>query len=312
MSQPLTVDPAVLAREAANLERIGAELRAVFNRVQAIAVELLPQFRGQAGAAVQAALARFQQAAIALMQVHDDIRTKVHTAGIRYSATDDEQSGRVGQAMHHDSKEHDGKHGDVWPVDDHKFKEAPGQPFPQKPWDYDLDLKSRVTAHEPGAPGPPVSAGSVTRIDEVWNELHRCFNCNFPIGGAPKEFPKVGDQLPLEVKTYGLKALNLPVQVTQIERTGKEINIEFATLPGHADGVGSTIHFRFVEEAGEMHLRIAGHLGPDAPGSEGQWYSPGARAGYGGLIAPATWQPYIDNLTRHVAQGKHMPTWDRP
>lgn len=25
------------------------------------------------------------------------------------------------------------------------FKDSPGQPFPEKPWEYDLDLKSNVT-----------------------------------------------------------------------------------------------------------------------------------------------------------------------
>ncbi|BBN50939.1 hypothetical protein JPH1_54140 (plasmid) [Mycobacterium avium subsp. hominissuis] len=81
-----------------------------------------------------------------------------------------------------------------------------------------------------------VGAGTVSSIDDVWKELNRCFNCNFPMGGAPKELPKVGDELPLEIRTAGQKLLNFPVKVTQIERTANDINIEFTTLPGHVDG----------------------------------------------------------------------------
>lgn len=157
-----------------------------------------------------------------------------------------------------------------------------------------------------------MSAGSVTSIGDVWNELHRCFNCNLPIGGAPREFPNVGDKLPLELRVAGVKAVNLPVQVTQIQRTADEINIEFAALPGHVDGVGSTIHFRFAKEGDEMHLHIRGFVGDVGPGSEGMPWLPVERGAYGALIASATWQPYFDNLTRHIAQGKHMPTWDAP
>jgi uncharacterized protein YukE len=124
MISPLKVDPAVLAREAANLERIGGELRAVAAHVEAIATELMPQPRGQSGYSAQAALARFQQAHAAQMQVHDEISSSVRTAGVKYASTDEELGQRVGHEMHPGGKEHDGKEhqGHIQQVDDHKFK----------------------------------------------------------------------------------------------------------------------------------------------------------------------------------------------
>ena len=149
-----------------------------------------------------------------------------------------------------------------------EFAESPRFPLPadHKPWEYNLDLTSGIEVHQPPLPGL-VNAGTVTSIDDVWNELHRCFNCNFPIGGAPREFPKVGQHLPLEMRIAGQQVANLPVEVTQIQRTGDEINIEFATLPGHVDGPGSTIHFRFYQQGGELHLGIRGYI-TEGPGSQ--------------------------------------------
>lgn len=178
------------------------------------------------------------------------------------------------------------------------FKEGP--PLPESPWEYNNGYTTTVTARGPD--GKTVDGGSLVSLDEVWNELHRCFNCNFPIGGAPKEFPEVGDELPLEMKIGGIKAANLPVKVMQINRTLDAIDIEFATLPGHADGPGSTIHFRWTEQAGAPHLDIRGYI-TEGPGSGDGPFAAPTRVGYTAL-AKAVWQPYIDNIVTHVVQSK--------
>jgi hypothetical protein len=151
------------------------------------------------------------------------------------------------------------------------------------------------------------NAGQVSSLEDVWNELHRCFNCNFPIGGAPRGFPRVGDELPLEMRIAGQKMANLPVKVTEIQRTADAIDIEFATLPGHVDGDGSTIHFHFYEQGGQLHLGIRGYI-TDGPGSGDNPWDPILRTGYT-EVARGTWQPYIDRLTRNIAQGKGLPTY---
>lgn len=185
--------------------------------------------------------------------------------------------------------------------------EAPPFPLPETPWEYNIDITSDVETGGFSYPGVH-NAGQVSSIDDVWNELHRCFNCNFPIGGAPRGFPKVGDELPLEMRIAGQKLANLGVKVTQIERTANDIDIEFATLPGHVDGDGSTIHFHFFEQGGRLHLGIRGYI-TEGPGSEDiPILSPSLRTGYT-QIAEGTWQPYMDRLTRHIAQAKGLPTY---
>ena len=189
-------------------------------------------------------------------------------------------------------------HGDAVQAVD--FKQGPPGPFPEAPWEYNNDYTTTVNARGPD--GKVVDGGTLVSLDDVWDELHRCFNCNFPIGGAPKEFPKVGDQIPLEMNLAGVKAANLPVEVTQVSRTADAIDIEFATLPGHADGPGSTIHFRWTEQGGAPNLDIRGYI-TEGPGSGDNPFSAPARVGYTGL-AQLVWQPYIDNVVTHVVQSK--------
>jgi hypothetical protein len=180
------------------------------------------------------------------------------------------------------------------------FKQGPPGPFPESPWEYNNDYTTNVKARGPD--GKIVDGGSLVSLDDVWNELHRCFNCNFPIGGAPQKFPKVGDQLPLEMRIAGAKVANLPVEVTKIDRSADAIDIEFATLPGHEDGPGSTIHFRWSEQGGAPNLDIRGYI-TEGPGSENGPFAAPERVGYTAL-AQVVWQPYIDNVVTHVVQSK--------
>jgi hypothetical protein len=202
--------------------------------------------------------------------------------------------------------EGDGRDGSVHLVD-YNMPQSPQFPLPtDRPWEYNLDLTSTRKLDQEGKP----SAGTIASIDDVWKELNRCFNCNFPIGGAPKEFPRVGDKLPLSVG-MGSNGPNLPfpVEVTQIDTTANEINIEFKTLPGHVDGEGSIIHFRFYEAGGELHLGVRGAVahGPGAIDSfPRSLTAPLERVGYT-AVAGATWQPYIDRLTSNIAAAEGVP-----
>lgn len=151
----------------------------------------------------------------------------------------------------------------------HGFRTGPTLPRDHgndRHWEYNIDLKSGLLLAGPGHP----NAGIVAGIDDVWNELHRCFNCNFPIGSAPHDFPKVGDHIPLSVG-MGSNGPNMPfpVEVTQISKTANDINEDFP-----------------------MNLT-----------------APLEREGYTG-VAYITWQPYIDNLTRHIAEARGIPLMD--
>lgn len=54
----------------------------------------------------------------------------------------------------------------------------------------------------------------------------------------PQISRRLATTLPLEMRVAGVKLADLPAEVTQIQGTPDAIDIEFATLPGHADGPG--------------------------------------------------------------------------
>lgn len=70
-------------------------------------------------------------------------------------------------------------------------------------------------------------------------------------------------------------------------------------LAGSVDGEGSTIHFRFYETGGEVHLGIRGYIAHGPGTDEGVLGAP-MRAGYT-EVAKVTWQPYVDRLALNIA-----------
>lgn len=95
----MNTDAAVLAKEASNFERISGELKGVIAHVESVAGSLAGQWHGQAGAAAQTALMRFQEAANQQIQELNDISNNIHTAGAHYTSTDEEQHGSLSSAM---------------------------------------------------------------------------------------------------------------------------------------------------------------------------------------------------------------------
>ena len=88
----MNTDAAVLAKEAANFERISGELKGVIAQVESTAGALAGQWHGQAGTAAQAALVRFHEAAARQVQELNDISANIHTSGVQYTSTDEDQS----------------------------------------------------------------------------------------------------------------------------------------------------------------------------------------------------------------------------
>ena len=95
----MNTDAAVLAKEASNFERISDELKQVIAAVDMTANSLKAQWTGQAGVAAQTALQRFDAAAATQIQELNDISNNIHTSGIQYTSTDDDQAAVVAQAM---------------------------------------------------------------------------------------------------------------------------------------------------------------------------------------------------------------------
>ncbi|ORB62890.1 WXG100 family type VII secretion target [Mycolicibacterium tusciae] len=95
----MNTDVAVLAKEAANFERISGELTGIIGQVEATAGALATQMVGQAGTAAQQALIRFQEAAAQQTKQLDDISANIHTSGVDYTATDDDQASALNSAL---------------------------------------------------------------------------------------------------------------------------------------------------------------------------------------------------------------------
>lgn len=120
----MSTDPAVLAREAANFDRIADELKAVVTKVEAIATQFKSDCQGFAGDAIQTAFDRYRQAAMLHVVALNDISTNIQTAGVHYTAADEEAARRLASQMGIDGGTDDHNGHDVQLVD--HWKESGG------------------------------------------------------------------------------------------------------------------------------------------------------------------------------------------
>jgi WXG100 family type VII secretion target len=95
----MNTDAAVLAKEAANFERISGELKSVIAQVESTAGSLAGQWHGQAGTAAQAAMLRFHEAAARQVQELNDISSNIHQSCTQYTSTDEDQHSSLSSAM---------------------------------------------------------------------------------------------------------------------------------------------------------------------------------------------------------------------
>lgn len=88
-----------------------------------------------------------------------------------------------------------------------------------------------------------------------------CFNCYFPVSGAPKKFPKPGQDLPLTVGPWSFHCTFGFSSYAQI-LGGPIYAFEFDAAKGHVDGLGSTIEFEFFKKDGEStySLEVYGYI----------------------------------------------------
>jgi hypothetical protein len=122
-------------------------------------------------------------------------------------------------------------------------------------WFYSYDFNATVPGYH--ANHPKASEAAVSRL------LHGCFNCYFPINGAPRGYPADGDILNLNASPFSLEALRAPVRV----QTANGGAMQFLAQAGHFDGAGSLITFSWYNDpSGYIHLyvhaKIVRDLGP--------------------------------------------------
>jgi hypothetical protein len=97
-----------------------------------------------------------------------------------------------------------------------------------------------------GSPVPIQSAATNRAVYAAFRELRRCFNCSFPVNGAPRAYPQPGQLLPLRICNLGpdIVCKNAPVKFYPEERLS---GWYFVAQRGHFDGKGSRVHFRLWE-----------------------------------------------------------------
>ena len=112
-------------------------------------------------------------------------------------------------------------------------------------WLYSYDYSTTSTGWTVNH--PKASENAVSRL------LHGCFNCYFPIFGAPRSYPVDGEILPLSVTPFTWTATAAPVKA----QTANGGALQFLALDGHFDGAGSLITFSWYNDpSGYLHLYV--------------------------------------------------------
>ncbi|GAA2224114.1 hypothetical protein GCM10009851_04310 [Herbiconiux moechotypicola] len=112
-------------------------------------------------------------------------------------------------------------------------------------WLYSYDFSTTSTGW--AVNHPKATEGSVSRL------LHGCFNCWFPIFGAPRSYPADGQILPLSITPFTWSPTAAPVR----SQTANGGALQFVALDGHFDGAGSVITFSWYNDpSGYLHLYV--------------------------------------------------------
>ena len=93
--------------------------------------------------------------------------------------------------------------------------------------------------------------------------LHACFNCDFPVKGAPRAFPKRGQDLPLKAGPFGLGNFHCTFreEYSGGDQGGPYYGFSFDTAKGHVDGTGAWIAFTFrTDSNGNNILNVFGYV----------------------------------------------------
>jgi hypothetical protein len=112
-------------------------------------------------------------------------------------------------------------------------------------WYYTYDFSAALAGYH--ANHPKASADAVDRL------LHGCFNCYFPIFGAPRAYPVDGQILNLNASPFSLELTAAPVRM----QTANQGAMQFVAQVGHFDGEGSMVTFSWYNDpSGYIHLYV--------------------------------------------------------
>jgi hypothetical protein len=113
-------------------------------------------------------------------------------------------------------------------------------------------------------------------------KLQTCFNCYFPVPGAPYAYPRIGQLLPLTIVGVNFECTMGPTYQFPGYR-----EFQFNATKNHIDGYGSSISFQMTRVGSGYALIVQGYIVRD--------FTPGGNAIY---VAGAwsMWQLFADNL----------------
>lgn len=101
--------------------------------------------------------------------------------------------------------------------------------------------------------------------------LKKCFNCYFPVSGAPKAFPAVNQLLPLKVGPA-----NFECRFKSVFRGTNYFGFQFDATKNHIDKFGSNIIFQFRTIGGKKYLTVSAYVVNDAFWVKNAFYRSGA------------------------------------
>ena len=90
---------------------------------------------------------------------------------------------------------------------------------------------------------------------QAFQELRRCFNCSFPVSGAPRAYPKDDQFIPLRACAGGkFGCKDAPVKAYSFFSLDR---IVLVAESGHFDGKDSTIIFNFItDSSGNLKIKV--------------------------------------------------------
>jgi hypothetical protein len=116
-----------------------------------------------------------------------------------------------------------------------------------------------IGRHPRSADNPLLAYEGSNAPDAAWRELHRCFNCSFPIDGAPEHFPENNEYIPLRacaIDGIGCRDAHVRAYPKDAEREFKLVAQE-----RHFDAPGSDVNFTFHNNADdELNLSVAANV----------------------------------------------------
>lgn len=116
------------------------------------------------------------------------------------------------------------------------------------------------------------------------SKLKSCFNCYFPVSGAPRNFPAAGQILPLKVFNFNFECK------FKKEMSGTDyFGWQFDATKNHIDGYGSNIIFELVKWGGKNKLIVSAYIVNDSWWWKSSLYRDGAKQ---------NWQNFAANLNR--------------